>query len=550
MIKELQYTLKFYKGKYIILFFVIFLNVVKMAISLVTPLLYSDVIDYIVLRKANKVFGILIVLCIVQLFGIGAGYIARLIETRLTREINYIVKERIADSLLSVPAYIVNEYSKGKIQVLLTMDTVVPASFTMTILNSILNAVFIFGAAFTIWSINWKMACIVIATYPITLLVNKIYNKKIQKTAIRLSKENDVLMGTARKMAESLSDIKIQNGRFKILEQYSNVARVNRDVHNEHLLYTIQNSSIISLLSYANYILLTAIGAYLVLHGEIALGSMVAFNSYSKTLSSTLDSIVQLKTNLQPGLVSIHRLKDIEHKYEEWKMENHNKRKIEKAVNSIRFENVSFCYDTHEVIDNCNLDFHNGIIGIKGQNGCGKTTLLKLILNEYEVQKGNIYLNELNIKDIQYLSLQERISYVGADKHVYSLSVRDTLLLFSDKNNIAEKKVKEVLRLLNIYDEFQSLPKQLETIIGEECDLSSGQIQKLQLARAILKEPDIFLFDEAFSNLDKETKNKVLLYIKEKYQNKIIIIISHNHDDYEVCDYVIELSIQRNGGML
>lgn len=74
--------------------------------------------------------------------------------------------------------------------------------------------------------------------------------------------------------------------------------------------------------------------------------------------------------------------------------------------------------------------------------------------------------------------------------------------------------------------------------------MSSGQIQKLQLARAILKEPDIFLFDEAFSNLDKETKNKVLLYIKEKYQNKIIIIISHNHDDYEVCDYVIELSIQ------
>lgn len=541
MLAELKFSLKFYKGNYLKLITNVLLNLIRMLFSLHTPLVYSQIInDVIAMKKSNMEF-LLVELFALYIFGVGINYIAKKIEVKMNRSVICAVKERISDSLLSIPTYKLEEYSMGKIQVLLSADAQVPSSLISTLASTVITVCSVVGIAGTVCAINWQLSLILISTYPITLLVNHIYSKKIKASARTMSQATDKIAGETRKFAEVLEDTKVQGGKNIIYQHFKKVIHEFRTLQERHIGLTLNNSLFISLISLINYISLTTIGFVFVLSGKLLLGTLVAFNTYSKTLSSSLDTLVQLKANLQPSLVSIQRLMEVENIYAEWKQEEEKKEKIGNKIEGIAIKNICKSFDSNEVLNDFTKEFGKGITGIQGPNGCGKTTLMKLLLHSCLPEKGSILFGDRNLNDISLGWIQEQISYVGANKITYNVSLRENLVLFEGGENISDGQIYDALKVVDLWDDVNELPEKLNTMIDDNSGFSSGQIQKMQVARSLLKNAEIMLFDEAFSNIDFDARKKILQYIRNNYKEKIILLISHNKEDYEWCDETVYL---------
>lgn len=211
-------------------------------------------------------------------------------------------------------------------------------------------------------------------------------------------------------------------------------------------------------------------------------------------------------------------------------------------IEKIILENIYFSYRGNSVLRNFSFDFSKGIIGIRGANGSGKSTLISLILKSIIPDKGFIKINDINLEDIRYDEIQKKIAYVGAKQILYNLSVKENLLMFDGSESVTEYELNRIIQLVNLDEDIQNLPNRIETILSDNNGLSIGQIQKIEIARAILKNTTVMLFDEAFSNVDIDTKSKIFHYLSSIKDKKIIILVSHNYTDYDFCDRVIQLN--------
>jgi len=156
---------------------------------------------------------------------------------------------------------------------------------------------------------------------------------------------------------------------------------------------------------------------------------------------------------------------------------------------------------------------------------------------------GRILLNESANTDLAYDSIVQHITYIGTAKSLFNISIRDNMLISHNDTPPDDSTINEVCQRLNILDDILRLPEGFETVITDNSKLSSGQIQKIQLVRAMLCDSDVLILDEAISNLDSRTKDQVKDYLLElKRQGKIIIIISHVPEDYSICDrtYIVK----------
>lgn len=214
--------------------------------------------------------------------------------------------------------------------------------------------------------------------------------------------------------------------------------------------------------------------------------------------------------------------------------EDNEEKEIYNQINFIKIENLYFSYSSNEnVINNFNTIINKkDKIFIYGENGTGKSTFLKILLKSYNSYKGKIYINNIELKNIK---IENHLSHFGVlfqNAPLYSVSIAQYIF----EGKYSPEKIKELyklLRIVNLYEKVISLNKGIYTILSTEFDkdgieLSSGERQKLQIARALAKNGQALIFDEPFSNIDKETAIRILENILEEYENKIIILISHD----------------------
>ena len=214
----------------------------------------------------------------------------------------------------------------------------------------------------------------------------------------------------------------------------------------------------------------------------------------------------------------------------------------------LSLENISFGYDTAKVLRNLSLKINKGeFIGIIGQSGSGKTTLINIITSLIKPNLGNVNLDSNTITDKEKDAYRLLFSYVKQEVFMLNESIRDNIVFFQD-SKADEEKIYECLRLVNLKDWIASLPGGIETQVGDlGTRISGGQKQRIAIARALYKEAEIFIFDEATNNLDKESISQTLDAIKTlKNQGKTAIFITHKPDELKMCDVVYKLQ----GGQL
>ena len=273
---------------------------------------------------------------------------------------------------------------------------------------------------------------------------------------------------------------------------------------------TIGQVLIIILLSSEFFIPLRLLGSYF----HVAMNGMAASDKIFNLLDTEIEKIENLTKE------EMNLLKDI----------------------NIEIKNVDFSYNKErKVLKNVNVTIPKGkMIALVGESGCGKSTITNLLLKQEKVDSGEITLNGINLNYIPFEVLTKKVGFINHSAYIFNGTIEDNLRM--GKFDANEREINEALKKANLYDFVQSLPEKLKTNVGEGGSLlSGGQKQRLALARTIITNPEIYIFDEATSNIDVESEEKIWRSIYELSENKTVIVISHRLANIKNADNIYVL---------
>lgn len=209
---------------------------------------------------------------------------------------------------------------------------------------------------------------------------------------------------------------------------------------------------------------------------------------------------------------------------------------------NIELRNVDFSYDKErKVLENINIEMKNNkMIALVGESGCGKSTITNLLLKQNKVDSGEILLNGINLNEIPFDVLTKKVGFINHSAYIFNGSIEDNIRM--GKNDASYDEIYHALKKANLYEFVMSLPEKLNTNVGEGGSLlSGGQKQRLALARTIITDPEIYIFDEATSNIDVESEEKVWESIYKLSKNKTVIVISHRLANVKNADAIYVL---------
>src|SRR5690606_26375162 len=211
----------------------------------------------------------------------------------------------------------------------------------------------------------------------------------------------------------------------------------------------------------------------------------------------------------------------------------------------ISIQNVTFSYDgERNVLKNFNLEIPKGkMVALVGQSGSGKSTIANLLMRFYDVEKGEILIDQNNIKDIQLISLREQLGLVTQDSIMFNGSIADNVRI--GKLNATDEEVVAALKIANAFEFVQNLPQGINTNIGDAGGkLSGGQKQRISIARAVLKNPPIMILDEATSALDTESERLVQDALEKMMENRTSVVIAHRLSTIQKANVIV---VMHNG---
>ena len=408
-------------------------------------------------------------------------------------------------------------------------------------ISLVLN-IFILIVSFTLmFTFFWKLALIMLLVIPLYALIYFISNKlnrKVQRSVMEHAADLEAQLVESLNSAGTIK-------RFG-LEDFSNLKTETKFVSLLEVIYksglnSIFSSSSTSLLSQLITIMVLWIGAGYAISSQITPGELLFFYSVVGYFTGPVTSIIGFNRTLQDAKIAADRLFEIF----DLEIENEANR-IElkpELVNDVHFENVKFCYGTRvDVFDSLNLTIKKGeITGIVGESGSGKTTLISLIQNLYPRQSGHIRIGKYDLNNITNHSLRKVVSIVPQKIDLFSGNVVDNIAVGDFNPDMA--KVIDLCDKLGMSKFIEQLPHGFNTFLGENgASLSGGQQQRIAIARALYRNPEILILDEATSSLDSLAETFVQNTLRMLGEaSKTVIVIAHRLSTISLAQRVIVL---------
>lgn len=339
---------------------------------------------------------------------------------------------------------------------------------------------------------------------------------------------------------ESVGTIK----RFGI-ESFANVKTENRFIPMLSTIFIAAKSGLfinngIQIVSQTIVIAVLWIGSMQVIDQSITPGTLMMFYSLIGYVTSPISALISSNQSIQEALIAADRLYQIM----DLKCEDTDEGKVELTtdmIGNISFENVSFKYGSRKsVFENFTLTIESGkTTGIVGESGSGKTTLISILQNIYPIYSGKIKIGDYNISDISNKSLRKRICIVPQQVELFAGTIAENIALGEYRPDM--KRIIGIVKDLGLESFIDGLPNGLSTIVGEHgMSLSGGERQRIAIARAIYRNPDIYLFDEATSSLDTISEKYVKDVTKKiSADGKTIIVIAHRLSTVKDADNIV-----------
>ncbi len=378
---------------------------------------------------------------------------------------------------------------------------------------------------------------------PIYAIIVWAFQKPYERMNRQQMENNALLTSYIVESINGIETVKAYNAERKAnLETETKFIKLLRSIFSLGLANNLQ-SSLKGFVQAVGGIVILWVGAVQVLKGNLTMGQLITFNALLAYFLDPIQNLINLQPMMQTAVVAADRLGEILDLDPE-KSENEDKKiKPTSLQGDIQFKHVGFRYGTRElVLKDINLDIKSGEkVAFVGESGSGKTTLIKLLMNFYQHEKGDILINENNIFDIQIDALRERIAYIPQETFFFSGTIQENLSLgLSDDTDL--EHIVEACKVASAHEFINNLPLRYNTMLEENAsNLSGGQRQRLAIARAILKQPDILIMDEATSNLDSTTERAISETINN-FEGITTIIIAHRLSTIMRCDriYVME----------
>ena len=402
--------------------------------------------------------------------------------------------------------------------------------------------------------IEWRLGLLLlIIQIPVTIFIlwlQKRYRKQNYKVREELSQLNanfqENLQGLEVVQMFSRQSLNGQNF-YKTGTNYKNAV-------NGTIFYDSSISAFIEWVSLAAVAMVISLGGYMVTAGAMGLGTLTTFILYSQRLFEPLRQLAERFTQIQGGLTAVERISELLEKKIEIYDQVDQKVENKKLINSnktvfgeVLFENVSFFYREDEpIINDLSFKIKAGEhVALVGPTGSGKTTLIRLLCRLYEPQKGNIYIDGQNIRNISIQSLRKQLGVVLQDTFLFSGNVSDNLRLDSSIDN---QRLKDICSELGLDNLLRKLPNGLDTYIRERGgNLSSGERQLLSIARVAIRDPKVLIMDEATAFMDPSTEATLQRDLDRLLEKRTALVIAHRLATIESSDRIL---VMRKGRLI
>ncbi len=477
------------------------------------------------IKAALLFLGIYFILCVVFnnfISNIGV-MIASKIESNLSRKLSIMVYKKTLD----LPSYAFEEKTSGELINRITSDTETLSNTFNSIIQILINAFGCLIILIYIFFNSWIVGVEILVFLVLIFAITKFFNPKIKRINKELKAKKDEYTALSTESIRGIREIKTLGIKKNLINEVSNLRKLifNKDIEdiNVHRTYSIIMHLVRTLLE----VIVFATCLIEIYFGRSSIGFFMAMTWYVYKYTWLVDNLTSMNRMYQRLFVSLRRINEVIDNtlYDD---EKFGKVDIKNPNGVITFDDVTFNYPNEkQTLNNFSVKFNtNKKIAVVGKSGQGKSTLFNLITRIFDCNTGNIYLDNINIKDLTEVSLRKNISVIRQEPFLFNRTIIENFKAV--KPNITLKEVKKYCKMAYLDDYIESLPEKYDTKLGEGgVNLSGGQKQRLSIARALAKESKVILFDEATSALDNESQSYIKKVIDDLVKDHTVIIIAH-----------------------
>lgn len=468
------------------------------------------------------------------------GYLGVYYITFLRNGVLKDLRDALYAKIIQLPISFFSEKRKGDIMARISSDVnEVQTSFLSVLELIVKEPLTILFAIIVMMGLSLKLSLFVFIFIPISGFIISAIGKRLKKHSENVQKEQGIFVSTVDETLNGLKVIKGFNAEGKFTTKFK--ASTHRFFNFSNQLGHRQNlaSPTSEFLGIITIAILLWFGGRMVLIDETLDGStFIAFLGLAYQILTPAKAISKASYSVKRGNAAAQRVLEI--------IETPNPLKdstdaIKKTTfnTSFSIKNITFKYENEAVLKNFSLTIPKGkVVALVGQSGSGKSTIANLVTRFYDVNKGEITIDDTNIKNITKHSLRNLIGLVTQDAILFNDTVKNNILL--GKENASEEDVIEALKIANAWEFVSELPNGIYTNIGDSGNkLSGGQKQRLSIARAVLKNPPIMVLDEATSALDTESEKLVQNALENMMRNRTSIVIAHRLSTIQNADIIV-----------
>ncbi|GGC79125.1 antibiotic ABC transporter ATP-binding protein [Flavobacterium lutivivi] len=468
------------------------------------------------------------------------NYFASYHVTRLRTGVLRDIREKLYNKIIHLPVSYYSERRKGDVMARMLGDiNEVQNSFFQILELVVREPLTILFSIITMFVISAKLTLFVIAFIPISGIIISRVGKNLKAKSVKAQQENGIFISILDETLAGLKVVKSYNAENSFTEKFNSsinrLLRLSNSIGNKNNLA----SPLSEFLGIVTIATLLWFGAQLVVEEKsLSSATFITYIALAYTILTPAKAISKASYQVKTGLAAAERVFTL--------MEQENtivntENAVEKTSfnEKIALENINFRYENENVLKNFSLEIPKGkTIALVGQSGSGKSTIANLLTRFYDVNEGEVKIDDINIKNIQLKSLRDMMGLVTQDSILFNDTIKGNISL--GKPDATDDEIIEALKIANAYEFVKDLPNGIHTNVGDSGNkLSGGQKQRLSIARAVLKNPPIMILDEATSALDTESERLVQQALENMMQNRTSIVIAHRLSTIQKADRIV-----------
>ena len=551
--QTLKRVFKYLKSNTLFLILSLLLAIFSVASTLIVPILFGKAIDYII--EANnvdfaKINEILLYCGISIIVGALAQWLMGIINNKITYKIVKDIRNDAFNKILILPLSYIDSHSYGEIvsKVISDVDTFADGML-LGFTQLFTGIITILGTLVIMYIINPIIATVVVVLTPLSLLVANFIAKKTHSFFEKQASIRANQTALIDEMVNNLKVVEAFNYSSRALIRFDKINDELADASLKATFYSSLTNPITRFINSTIYALVCLSGALLVIKSPaiFTVGTLSIFLSYANQYTKPFNEISSVITELQNAFTCANRVLDLIDEKPQVS-EIANPVVLNDVKGNIELENVYFSYTSDKpLITNFNLNVKSGQkIAIVGPTGCGKTTLINLLMRFYDVNSGKICVENHDIRDCTRKSLRDSYGMVLQETWLKEGTIRENIIM--GKENASEEEIINACKAAHSYNFIKQLPNGLDTIINEDGGmLSTGQKQLLCITRVMLCLPPMLILDEATSSIDTRTELKIQDAFNKLMNNKTSFIVAHRLSTIKNADLIL---VMKDGNII